>query len=80
MNLVFTHRVHLLKLVIIINIKGQVFGQAGRSRQLAPVVTALIIYSIDRWNPIDMVMLIKYIITKRIIINKFHKVFKTQAT
>ena len=53
------------------------FSQAGRSGQLAPVVTALITYSIDRWNPINIVILTKHIITKRITINKFYKVFKT---
>jgi len=53
-----------------------VFGQAAKSRQLALVVTALIIYSMDKWNPIDMVMLVKHIITKRMTINKFYKVFK----
>ena len=52
------------------------FGQAARSRQLAPVVTALTIYSTDGWNLINMVMLVRRIITKRIIINKFYKVFK----
>jgi len=54
-----------------------VFGRAARSRQLALVVTVLTTYSIDGWNPINMVMLARRIITKRIMINKFHKVFKT---
>ena len=39
----------------------------------------LTIYSTDRWNPIDIVILMKRIMTKRMIINKFYKVFKTQA-
>ena len=34
----------------------------------------------DRWNLIDIVILIKRTITKRIIINKFYKVFETQTT
>ena len=62
-----------------VNIKRQVFGWAGRSRQLVLVVTVLTIYSTDRWNLIDMVMLIKRIITERMTINKFYKVFETQA-
>jgi len=70
------HRVHLLKLAITVDIEVQVFGRATRSRQLAPVVTALTIYSIDKWNPINIVILIRHIITKRITINKFYKVFK----
>ena len=45
-----------------------------------PVVTILTTYSIDRWNPIDIVILIKRIITEKITINKFYKVFKTQTT
>ena len=45
-----------------------------------PVVTALTIYSTDKWNSIDMVMLAKCTMTKRITINKFHKMFKSQAT
>jgi hypothetical protein len=53
-----------------------VFGQAARSRQLALVVTALIIYSTDKWNLINIVILARRIITKRITINKFYKVFK----
>ena len=52
------------------------FSRAARSGQLALVVTALIIYSIDKWNPINIVILARRIITKRIIINKFYKVFK----
>ena len=75
--MVSTYRVHLLKPAIIVNIKGQVFGQAGRSRQLALVITALTTYSTDRWNLINMVILAKYIITKRMIIDKFYKVFET---
>jgi hypothetical protein len=66
--------------VTTVNAEGQVFSQASRSRQPVLVVTMLIIYSTDRWNPIDIVMLTKRTITKRIIINKFYKVFKTQAT
>ena len=66
--------------MITVNTKGQVFGRAGRSRQPVPVVTVLTTYSTDRWNLINIVMLIKRIITKRIIINKFYKVFKTQTT
>ena len=52
------------------------FGRATRSGQLALVVTVLTIYSTDKWNPINMVILARRIITKRIIINKFYKVFK----
>ena len=63
-----------------VDIEVQVFGQAARSKQLAPVVTVLTIYSIDKWNLINIVMLIRRIITKRIIINKFYKVFETQPT
>ena len=63
-----------------VDIKVQVFGQATRSRQLALVVTALTIYSIDKWNLINIIILTRRIITKRIIINKFYKVFKTQPT
>jgi len=74
--LVSTYRVHLLKPAIIVDIEVQVFGQAARSRQLAPVVTASTIYSTDKWNLINMVMLARRTITKRIIINKFYKVFK----
>ena len=74
--MVFMHRVHLLKLATIVDIEVQVFGRAARSGQLALVVTALIIYSTDRWNLINIVILIRRIITKRIIINKFYKVFK----
>ena len=70
------HRVYLFKLATIVNIEVQVFGRAAKSRQLALVVTALTIYSIDRWNLINIVILIRRIITKRIIINKFYKVFK----
>ena len=33
----------------------------------------------DRCNLIDIVILTKYTMTERIIINKFYKVFKTQA-
>jgi len=77
LNLVFIYRVYLLELVTIVDIEGQVFGRAGRSRQLALVVTVLITYSMDGWNLIDMVILVKYMITERIIINKFYKVFKT---
>jgi len=70
------HRVYLFKLATIVNIEVQVFGRAAKSRQLALVVTALTIYSTDRWNPINIVILVRRIITKRIIINKFYKVFK----
>ena len=56
------------------------FGRAGRSKQPVLVVTASTIYSMDRWNLINMVMLTKCMMTKRMIINKFYKVFKTQAT
>ena len=63
-----------------VNIKGQVFSQTSRSRQPIPVVTVSTTYSTDRWNPIDIVMLIKRTITERMTINKFYKVFKTQAT
>ena len=59
--------------------EGQVFSQAGRSKQPILVVTASTTYSTDRWNPINIVMLIKRTMTKRIIINKFYKVFETQA-
>ena len=52
------------------------FGRAARSGQLAPVVTALITYSTDKWNLINIVILVRRIITKRIIINKFYMVFK----
>ena len=34
----------------------------------------------DKWNLINMVMLVKHIITERIMIDKFYKMFKTQAT
>jgi len=44
--------------------------------KLALVVTTLIIYSIDKWNLINIVILVRRIITKRITINKFYKVFK----
>jgi hypothetical protein len=74
--LVSTHRVHLLKLATMVDIEVQVFGRAARSGQLALVVTALITYSTDKWNPIDMVILVRRIITKRMTINKFHEVFK----
>ena len=77
MNLVSIHRVYLFKPATTVDIEGQVFSQASRSGQLAPVVTASTIYSTDRWNPIDIVILAKRIITKRIIINKFHKIFIT---
>jgi len=53
-----------------------VFGRAARSGQLALVVTTLTMYSTDKWNLIDMVILARYTITKRMIINKFYKVFK----
>ena len=56
------------------------FGQAARSRQLALVVTMLIMYSINKWNLINIVMLVRRIITKRMTINKFYKVFKAQPT
>ena len=56
------------------------FSQAGRSRQLVLVVTILTIYSTDKWNPINIIILIKHTITKRITINKFYKIFKTQTT
>ena len=75
--MVSTYRVYLLKLAIIVDIEVQVFSQAARSRQLALVVTALITYSTDKWNPINIVILIKRTITKRITINKFYEVFKT---
>jgi len=78
--LVSIYRVHLLKPATIIDIEVQVFGQATRSRQLAPVVTASTIYSTDKWNPINIVILASRIITKRITINKFYKVFKAQPT
>ena len=78
--MVSMYKVYLFKLAIIVNIEVQVFGWAARSRQLALVVTMLIIYSIDRWNLINMVILIRRIITKRITINKFYKVFKAQPT
>ena len=78
--MVFIYKVHLLKLATTVNIQGQVFGQAGKSRQPAPVVIASTTYSMDKWNPIDMVMLAKCIMTERMMINKFHKVFKTQVT
>ena len=52
------------------------FGRAARSGQLVLVVTMLTIYSIDRWNLINIVILVRRIITKRITINKFYKVFK----
>jgi hypothetical protein len=74
--LVSTYRVYLLKPAIIVDIEVQVFSRAARSRQLAPVVTILITYSTDKWNPINIVILVRRIITKRIIINKFYKVFK----
>ena len=70
------YRVHLLKLVIIVDVEVQVFGWAAKSRQLALVVTTLIIYSINKWNLINIVILVRRIIIKRIIINKFYKVFK----
>ena len=78
--MVSIYRVHLLKPAIMVDIEVQVFGQAARSGQLALVVTALIIYSTDKWNPINIVILVRRIITKRIIINKFYKVFKAQPT
>jgi hypothetical protein len=74
--LVSIYRVYLLKLAIIVNTEGQVFNQVGKSRQLVLVVTILITYSTDRWNLIDIVMLMKHIMTERIIIDKFYKVFK----
>ena len=43
------------------------------------VVTISTIYSTDRWNPINIVILTKRAMTERIIINKFYKVFKTQT-
>ena len=52
------------------------FGRAARSRQPALVVTTLTTYSTDKWNLINIVILVRRIITKRIIINKFYKVFK----
>ena len=55
------------------------FGQASRSKQLVLVVTVSTIYSINRWNPIDIIILTKHIMTERMMINKFYKVFKTQA-
>ena len=70
------YRVHLLKLATMVDIEVQVFGWAARSGQLALVVTASTTYSIDRWNLINIVILVRRIITKRIIINKFYKVFK----
>jgi hypothetical protein len=70
------HKVYLLKPATIIDIKGQVFGQTGRSRQLVLVVTVLTTYSMDRWNPINIVILTKHTITERMTINKFYKVFK----
>ena len=74
--MVSIYRVYLLKLAIIVDIEVQVFGQATRSGQPALVVTTLITYSMDKWNPINIVILVRRIITKRIIINKFYKVFK----
>ena len=56
------------------------FSRASRFKQLVPVVTTSTIYSMDRWNLIDIVILTKYTMTERIIINKFYKVFKTQTT
>ena len=56
------------------------FGQTSRSKQPVLVVTASTTYSTDRWNPINIVMLMKRTMTKRMTINKFYKVFKTQAT
>ena len=63
----------------IVDTERQVFGWAGRSGQPVLVVTVLTIYSTDRWNLIDMVMLTKRIMTERMTINKFYKVFETQA-
>ena len=80
LNLVSTHRVHLLKPATTVDIEVQVFSRAARSGQLAPVVTVLTMYSIDKWNLIDIIILTRRIITKRITINKFYKVFKTQPT
>ena len=80
LNLVSIYRVHLLKPATTVDIEVQVFGQAARSRQLALVVTALTTYSTDKWNLINMVILVRHIITKRMTINKFHKVFKAQPT
>ena len=79
LNLVFIHKVYLLELVTIVNIKGQVFSQASRSRQPTPMVIVLTMYSTDKWNPIDMVMLMKHTMTERMTIDKFHEVFVTQA-
>ena len=77
--MVFIYKVYLFELATTVNAKGQVFSRAGRSRQPAPVVTASTMYSTDKWNPIDMVMLAKRTMTERIIINKFYEVFITQA-
>ena len=55
------------------------FGRASRSKQLVLVVTMSTTYSTDRWNLIDIVILIKCTITKKMTINKFYKVFETQA-
>ena len=74
------YRVYLLKLAIIVDIEVQVFSRAARFKQLALVVTTLIIYSINKWNLINIVILVRRIITKRITINKFHEVFKAQPT
>ena len=75
--MVSIYKVYLFKPVIIVNTKGQVFGQAGRSRQPAPIVTASTTYSIDKWNLIDIVILAKHTITEKITINKFYEVFIT---
>ena len=74
--MVSIYRVYLLKPAIIVDIEVQVFGRAARSRQPALVVTTLITYSIDKWNPINIVILARHTITKRITINKFYNVFK----
>ena len=55
------------------------FGQTSRFRQPVLVVTVSITYSTDKWNLINIVILTKRTMTERIIINKFYKVFKTQA-
>ena len=51
------------------------FGWAGRFGQPALVVIVLIMYSMDKWNLINMVMLVKCMITERMMINKFYEVF-----
>jgi hypothetical protein len=80
LNLVSTHRVHLLEPATTVDAEVQVFGRAARSGQSAPVVTASTTYSTDGWNPIDMVMLTRRTMTERMTIDKFHEVFEAQPT